>query len=162
MNPSCLRIKSIDASHIGELIRIGEETGLSPWSAKSYLEEMKNPSAIMLRLVDEENTIVSFIVGRIILGGEIETQMDAEIFNIAVTGQNQRRGCGQRLFDEFVNKCRENEVARVWLEVRESNEKAIKFYEKNGFESVQTRPSFYSNPREHALVMLLILSEPAL
>lgn len=157
MNNDNLRIRPVETSHIGEMIRIGEETNLSPWSAQSYIDEMKNPAAIMLRLVDEENAIVGFVVGRIILGGEIETRLDAEIYNIAVTEQNQRHGCGQRLFDEFVQKCREKLVASIWLEVRESNQKAIKFYEKNGFERVQTRPSFYSNPREHALVMRLIL-----
>jgi [ribosomal protein S18]-alanine N-acetyltransferase len=152
-----LRIRPVDASHIGEMIRIGEETNLSPWSAQSYLDELKNPSAIMLRLVDEENTIIGFVVGRIILGGEIETRRDAEIYNIAVAEQYQQKGCGQQLFDAFVVICREKQAANIWLEVRESNQKAIKFYEKNGFERVQTRPSFYSNPREHALVMLLIL-----
>ena len=152
-----LRIRPIEASHIGELIRIGEETNLSPWRAQGYLDEMKNPAAIMLRLVDEENTIIGFVVGRIILGGEIETRLDAEIYNIAVSEHNQHKGCGQQLFEAFVVKCRENRAANIWLEVRESNQKAIKFYEKNGFERVQTRPSFYSNPREDALVMRLIL-----
>lgn len=157
MNKDNLRIRPVEASHIGDLIRISEETNLSPWSAEGYLEEMKNPAAIMLRLVDEENAIVGFVVGRIVLGGEIETRRDAEIYNIAVTAQNQRKGFGQRLFDEFAVKCRKSQVASIWLEVRESNERAIKFYEKNGFGRVQIRSSFYNNPRENALVMRLIL-----
>jgi ribosomal protein S18 acetylase RimI-like enzyme len=41
--------------------------------------------------------------------------------------------------------------------VRESNRKAIAFYEKNGFESVQTRRHFYNDPREHAILMKLTL-----
>ncbi len=160
MNANDLRVKSVGASHIGEMIRIGEETNLSPWTAQGYLDEKKNPASIMLRLVDDENKIVGFVVGRIISGGEIETRVDAEIYNVAVTEHNQRQGCGQRLIDAFLDKCRKNEVANVWLEVRESNQKATKFYEKNGFERVQTRPSFYSDPRENALVMRLALSEP--
>lgn len=157
MSTADFRIRPIDSSHVGELIRIGHESNLSPWTAQGYVDEMKNPASVMLRLVDEENNIVGFIVGRVIVGGEIETRHDAEIYNIAVTEQNQGQGCGQRLFDEFVGECREREVAHIWLEVRESNEKAIKFYEKNDFERVQTRPSFYSDPRENALVMRLIL-----
>lgn len=157
MNADNLRIKSIDAAHIGELIQIGEVTNLSPWSSQGYLEEMKNPASIMLRLIDEENTIVGFIVGRLILGGEIEARLDAEIYNIAVTEHNRRKGCGQQLFDAFLARCRENQVANIWLEVRESNENAIRFYEKNGFERIRTRPSFYKNPRENAHVMRLIL-----
>lgn len=157
MNPRDFRIRSVEASHIGELIHLGEETNLSPWSAEGYAEEMKNPASVMLRLIDETNSIVGFVVGRLVIGGEIDKRLDAEIYNIAVTEQKQRRGCGQRLLDEFLGKCRLEGVASVWLEVRESNQKAFSFYKKNGFEQVQTRPSFYTNPRENALVMRLIL-----
>lgn len=157
MNDNDLHIKPIEAAHIGELIQIGEATNLSPWTSHGYREEMKNPASIMLRLIDEENSIIGFVVGRLILGGEIESRLDAEIYNIAVTEPNRRRGCAQLLFDEFLATCREKQVCNIWLEVRESNENAIKFYEKNGFERIRTRPSFYRNPRENAHVMRLIL-----
>jgi ribosomal-protein-alanine N-acetyltransferase len=151
------RIRPVEAAHIGDLIRIGEETNLSPWTAQSYLEELKNVAAIMRRLVAHDNSTIGFIVGRIVVGGDVDTQLDAEIYNIAVSGTQQRTGCGQILFDAFVDACKEREVRNLWLEVRESNEKARRFYEKNGFESVQTRPSFYDNPREHAILMKLVL-----
>lgn len=154
-NQDSLRIRHVEPSHVADLIRIGEETNLSHWSAQSYLEEMKNPDAIMLRLVSEDNSTIGFVVGRFVIGGDIETAVDAEIYNIAVTENEQQKGCGQLIFDAFAAFCREKRVANVWLEVRESNEKAIAFYEKNGFERVQTRPSFYENPREHALLMKL-------
>lgn len=157
MNDNNLRIKPIEAAHIGELIQIGEAANLSPWTPQGYRDEMKDPASIMLRLIDEENSIIGFVVGRLILGGEIESRLDAEIYNIAVTEPNRRRGCAQLLFDEFLATCREKQVANIWLEVRESNENAIKFYEKNGFERIRTRPSFYRNPRENAHVMRLIL-----
>ena len=152
-----LRIRPIEASHIAVLIRIGEETRLSHWSAQSYLDEMKNPNSVMLRLVSSDNSTIGFIVGRFVIGGEIETCTDAEIYNLAVTEAEQRKGFGQFLFNGFIAKCLKKKVANIWLEVRESNEKAIAFYEKNGFSSVQTRPFFYENPREHALLMKLVL-----
>lgn len=154
---SRLRIRPVEAAHIGDLIRIGEETNLSPWTATGYLEEMKNADAIMLRLVAEDNSTLGFVVGRSIMGGDVETTLDAEIYNIAVAENEQRQGRGQVLFDAFLSACNERQVTKIWLEVRESNEKAIRFYERNGFVRVQTRPSFYENPREHAILMKLIL-----
>jgi [ribosomal protein S18]-alanine N-acetyltransferase len=151
------RLRPVEAAHIGELIRIGEETNLSPWSAQSYLEEMKNENSIMLRLVDEDNLIIGFVVGRIVAGGDVEKRVDAEIYNIAVIDAQQRTGCGQTLFDAFKEICSKRDAANIWLEVRESNEKAIKFYERNGFTRVQTRNHFYENPREHAILMRLDL-----
>ena len=152
-----MRIRKVEASNIADLIRIAEETNLSHWSAHSYLDEMKNADAVMLRLVTEDNSTVGFVVGRLVMGGEVEITTDAEIYNIAVTGEAQNKGNGQLLFDAFANACREREAANIWLEVRESNKPAISFYEKNGFSRVQTRPSFYDNPREHAILMKLIL-----
>src|SRR5687768_4938641 len=133
------RIRPVEAAHIGDLIRIGEETNLSPWTAESYLDEIKNPSAVLLRLISDENTTLGFVVGRRITGGEVEIKKEAEIYNIAVVETEQRKGCGQKLFDAFYQICRDSEVKNIWLEVRESNTKAIDFYEKNGFKRVQTR-----------------------
>ena len=156
-----VRIRPVEASHIADLIRIGEETNLSRWTAQNYLDEMKNDAAIMLRLVSEDNSTIGFVVGRTVIGGEIEEQLDAEIYNIAVDVERQGNGHGQVLFDEFVRACIAKQVKNIWLEVRESNQKAITFYEKNGFTQVQTRTNFYTDPREAALLMRLILSEPA-
>src|ERR1035437_1700747 len=124
---SC-RIRPVDSHHIGELIRIADETNLSPWTAQGYLDEMKNDDAIMLRLVSDENRTLGFIVGRTVLGGEIETRLDAEIYNIAIATRYQGNGFGQVLFDAFTEICRERGVNNVWLDVRESNHKAIGFY----------------------------------
>ncbi len=152
-----LRVRHVEASNIADLIRLGEETNLSHWSAQGYLDEMKNPDAIMFRLVDDNNATIGFVVGRFVIGGQIEKQLDAEIYNIAITAGEQNKGLGQMLLERFIKICRGRSAANIWLEVRESNKPAIGFYEKNGFERVQTRRSFYSDPREHAILMRLVL-----
>lgn len=151
------RICRVDGSHIAELIRIGEETKLSPWTAQGYLDEMKNPDSILLRMAADDNSTIGFVVGRFVNGGQPETVFDAELYNIAVIESEQRKGFGQLLFDRFLSVCRDKKVANIWLEVRKSNTNAIRFYERNGFEPVQTRNHFYSNPREHAILMRLSL-----
>jgi ribosomal-protein-alanine N-acetyltransferase len=152
-----MRIKEIEKSNIAEIIQIGDEANLSHWSAESYLEEMKNPASIMFRLEGEANETLGFIVGRVIEGGTLEAVPEAEIYNIAVIEQAQKQGLGQILLDHFISLVKEKQGTTVWLEVRESNLKAIRFYRKNGFRKVQTRNHFYENPREHALLMRLSL-----
>ncbi len=153
-----LRIRGVDGSHVADLMRIAAETNLSHWSAQSYLEEIRHTSSIMLRLVNEVNLTIGFVVGRIVPGGAVETVLEAEIYNIAVTNSEHGRGRGQILFDAFRSECLERSAANIWLEVRESNHNAIAFYERNGFERVQTRSHFYENPREHAILMKLALT----
>lgn len=152
-----LRIRAIDRSHIGDLIRIADETDLSPWSAQNYLDEFEMPGSVMLRLESEQNVTIGFVVGRIVGGGAIETEQQAEIYNIAIQETEQGKGFGQLLFDAFIAECKGNDVGSVWLEVRESNDKAKSFYKANGFEQVQSRNNFYNNPREAALLMKLVL-----
>ena len=150
-----VRVRAVDACHIADLIHLGQSVNLSPWSANSYLAELKNPDALMLRLVSDENRTVGFVVGRFVRIGDDRT--DAEIYNIAVKESEQRTGKGQLLFDAFFERCKDRRVDNIWLEVRESNEKAISFYKRNGFEPTQKRSHFYDNPREHAWVMRLTL-----
>jgi [ribosomal protein S18]-alanine N-acetyltransferase len=159
VSPFTPRIRPVEASHVADLIRIGEETRLSAWSAQSYLDEIKNPDAIVLRLVSEENETIGFVVGRLVPGGEIETRIDAEIYNIAIVATHQGQGNGLTLLRSFIRRSSEAGARYVWLEVRESNEKAINFYKANRFEQVQTRPNFYSEPRENAILMRLELND---
>lgn len=149
------RIRLIETSHIGELIRIAEAANLSPWSAQSYLDELEHTGSIMLRLESDANSTIGFIVGRTIGTGLVESTTDAEIYNVAIIESEQHKGYGQLLFDSFAAICRDRRVGNIWLEVRESNKDAIRFYERNGFVRVQTRNHFYNDPREHALLMKL-------
>lgn len=153
-----MRFNAIDSSDLHDLIRIADETNLSPWTAESYLSELANPDAVMIRLASEDNETIGFIVGRIIQGGHIDVVAEAEIYNIAVVPARHGCGFGQALFDEFLTACSLRDVRRIWLEVRESNDKAQRFYRRNGFEAVQTRKYFYSDPREHAILMKLELA----
>jgi ribosomal-protein-alanine N-acetyltransferase len=150
-----VRIRSVEPCHIADLIYIGESVNLSPWNAESYLAELKNQDSLMLRLFSGDNKTIGFVVGRFVMA-EID-RIEAEIYNIAIKENEQCKGYGQILFDAFLTRCLDRGVRTVWLEVRQSNHKAISFYKRNGFESVQKRNHFYDNPREHGWLMRLDL-----
>ena len=150
-----IRFRKIETRNIAELIEIAESTGLSHWSAQNYIDEQKNPNAIMLRLEDESNSTIGFIVGRIVPASDDELEVDAEIYNIAVVETDQRQGNGQLLLDEFIRNCLVSNVRHLWLEVRASNEKALAFYTSNGFWPITRRRDFYNYPVEDAILMRL-------
>jgi ribosomal-protein-alanine N-acetyltransferase len=150
------RVRRITTSNIADLIRIADETNLSPWTAQNYLDELQTTASIMLAVEDDMPRTIGFIVGRIVPASEPDL-LDAEIYNIAVTGTEQGKGFGQTLFDSFARECAKHEVSSIWLEVRESNCDAITFYTRNGFEPVQKRPNFYKNPPEDGILMRLSL-----
>lgn len=147
------RIRSVETSHLGDLIRIAEETNLNRWTAQHYLEELKSAASIMYRLESVDNETIGFIVGRTVASNDDEASVDAEIYNIGVDPKFQRRGHGQALLTAFLDACRELNVQKIWLEVRENNAAAVGLYAANGFIPVTIRKDFYSDPRENGILM---------
>jgi ribosomal-protein-alanine N-acetyltransferase len=62
---------------------------------------------------------------------------------------------GGRLLDHFIAVARDRGVGRLFLEVRESNEVALRLYASRGFHRVGRRKGYYERPREDALVLEL-------
>ena len=60
----------------------------------------------------------------------------------------------QLLVQELIRITNEMGVSRLFLEVRESNERAIHVYEKAGFVKNGLRKNYYEDPVEHAVLMM--------
>ena len=65
----------------------------------------------------------------------------------------RHEGVGSRLLEETERICLERNIARILLEVRESNVTARKFYTKQKFVADGIRKNFYENPMENAILM---------
>jgi [ribosomal protein S18]-alanine N-acetyltransferase len=89
------------------------------------------------------NRIVGFLAARSLAADE------REILNLAVAPDFRRKGVARALlasaFDAFHGS--------VYLEVRESNEVARKFYKSLGFKELSKRKGYYDSPPETAIVM---------
>ena len=78
---------------------------------------------------------------------------EAEIIQVAVKMDLSRMGTGSMLVNDAVIFSMHNGVSKIFLEVRASNEPAVRTYLKNGFEKVGVRKSYYSDPVEDAVIM---------
>jgi ribosomal-protein-alanine N-acetyltransferase len=96
-------------------------------------------------------------------GGEVEGYIlftyqelrEAHIVNIAVEPARRNRGIGTKLMEYVMNYLADMRVRKIWLEVRESNVGAQKFYHKLGFIKEGVIPRYYG--REDAYMMVLYL-----
>jgi [ribosomal protein S18]-alanine N-acetyltransferase len=91
-------------------------------------------------------TLAGFLIVRVIAP-------EAEILNVAVAAAQRRRGIAAALLTEVENTLRKDNVTRLFLEVRESNQPAIAFYKKHGFAVTGARPGYYREPPESAVLM---------
>jgi ribosomal-protein-alanine N-acetyltransferase len=73
--------------------------------------------------------------------------------NVAVHPDRQRRGIASRLLERLFVLTRDDERRGYTLEVRVSNDGAIRLYEGLGFESRGIRRGYYTDNREDALIM---------
>jgi ribosomal-protein-alanine N-acetyltransferase len=139
------------------LREIADEVKIDAWTESDYRDEIGRTDSVVFKAQTENRRIIGFVMARLVPG--LDFGSDAEIYNIAVRQDFQRFGTGSILFSALLRKLRSEQVQNVWLEVRESNVKAIEFYRKQGFLDVSTRLNFYSNPVETAIVMRLSLVE---
>jgi ribosomal protein S18 acetylase RimI-like enzyme len=64
---------------------------------------------------------------------ELKDSKALEIERIYVLKEFQGKNIGQLLYEKAIQIANQNNAEYVWLGVWEENEKAIKFYTKNGF-----------------------------
>ena len=83
---------------------------------------------------------------------------EMHLLNVTVAPEWQHRGLARGLIDGLVADCRQAGAVWLWLEVRESNQRAREVYRRYGFEQVGWRRSYYpaaAGLREDACVMRL-------
>lgn len=80
---------------------------------------------------------------------------EVHLLNITVAPEQQGQGWGRLLLDALSLWSRVQGAQWLWLEVRVSNVRAQKIYERYGYRRVGERKNYYpaDNGREHAIVM---------
>ncbi len=106
----------------------------SHWEPATYFE-------FTVSVAERSGEVSGFMVSREIAG-------EIEVLNLATASETRRQGIATQLLASL-------DAEDVFLEVRESNRPARKLYEKLGFVVVGTRPEYYDDPVESALVMRL-------
>jgi ribosomal-protein-alanine N-acetyltransferase len=81
---------------------------------------------------------------------------EAHVLNLCVDPAHRARGYGEQLLDAMLRISRAAGVREIFLEVRPSNETAIRLYRKKGFHQIASRPSYYqaTHGREDAAVLV--------
>lgn len=144
-------VRPMTESDIQQIAKLEKQCFSEPWSENSLKEELTNKTARFYVLLSGEK-LLGYIGANNICG-------EVYITNVAVDEEFRSKGYGRKLVDHLVKRAEEETALFVTLEVRESNEKAIRLYEKCGFKRAGERKNFYSKPTENALIYTLILKE---
>lgn len=147
MEKNKIIIDKMAKDDIDEVSKIEEAAyGEHHWSKDSFYNELSNKLAYYYIAKSSENKILGY-------AGSWQIIDEAHITTIAVSPEFHRRKIGEALLKKTIDKCYENKIKYITLEVRESNVAAIKLYEKYGFKSLGVRKGYYQNNNENALIM---------
>lgn len=132
-------------THLDAVAKIETAVFSSPWTRRDFeFALMRDNSICHVLLVDGE--VVGYSVGFLI-------DREFHLADFAIVPAFQKKGFARKLLDDMFDLL--NAKAHVVsLEVRMSNQIAIDLYKRMGFETMAIRKSYYTRPREDALVML--------
>ena len=143
--------------HIPDLIRLGRRSPTAAhWSDLQYRRlfpsEGQDSRVVLIaacelpeELRNEVPTVVGFLIA-------LRAGPEWELENIVVAEEFRGKGVGKQLMRKLVTQAQEANSNLVFLEVRESNASARRFYERLGFQQTGRRKAYYSNPTEDAIL----------
>lgn len=134
-------LESDDTERIGELLSDTPEA--ARWSAG---QGGVSGSGILCRVAERNGQISGVIVFR-------SMSDEAEILNLAVKASQRRKGIGWLLVQKAIAECKAAGVRTIFLEVRESNARALRLYARAGFKEGGRRAEYYREPTEDALIL---------
>ena len=137
--------------HVPQIAALEAASFSAPWDEASIRGELDNPLALWLIATGEadagqERPVLGYV-------GSQSCFEDADILNVCVRPEARRRGLAEALMTELERRLIPKGVEKITLEVRASNEPAIRLYEKLGYSQVGNRKNYYEKPREDALIM---------
>ncbi len=146
-----------------DILRIEEACFSTPWTRKMLQAELSgNPFAhfLLAKQVSPLGEVGSIsIIGYLCFWVVFE---EVRLMNLAVIESMRHKGIAKALVIQALEVGLAQAAMRAVLEVRASNHAAHALYRSLGFRDVTTRPTYYTNPIEDALLMELdpIVSEP--
>jgi [ribosomal protein S18]-alanine N-acetyltransferase len=143
-------VRRLQLTDIPKVVAIDRRAFTSPWSLGMFVLELSKPGGIYLAAAEHDE-----IRGYVICARYDEAW---HVMSIAVDPDHQRRGIARELMDAIIAVAGED--ANFTLEVRVSNTPAIALYESYGFESVGTRPRYYVDNGEDAMIMWKAVGTP--
>jgi len=136
-------IRQAQDADMDAINNLEKECFTDAWS-EALISNMFSNSYDKIYVLEEDEKVAGYINTRDIGG-------DVDLMAICVSPQYRRRGYAGKLIERIL--CEPYD--QIILEVRESNEPAIRLYEKYGFTKFARREGYYSSPDEDAIIMIL-------
>lgn len=142
--PYQLRLMSVD--DIDTVMQIERLAYPYPWTSGNFHDCLK--SGYYACVLEDKHDLIGYAVMSMGAG-------EAHVLTICIHPKLQGKGLGRTLLHSLEDVAKSNDVDMMLLEVRRSNQVAIKLYESMGFNELGSRKNYYPSHtgREDAILM---------
>jgi len=141
-----IKIYPLSIKDIDQVYAIEVETFPTPWSRKSFVSQLLGRRSNIYLVAKKNNEVIGYT-------GIVKKNKSGHITTIAVRSDFKRKKIGTLLLISLIRKAMKRGITKLFLEVRQSNIIAQKFYEKFNFFTTGKIRRYYSDSGEDALVM---------
>ncbi len=142
-----MEIRKMLESDLEEVNAIEQNTFSDPWSLEDFQSVLKDLNNEYL-VASSEGQVIGYC-------GYWGVAGEGDIYNVAVKEEHRGQRVGYLLLTELLAIAKSRGITSLTLEVRQSNEPAIRLYQSLGFEQTAIRKDFYTKPKEDAVIMWL-------
>ena len=129
------------------VLALEEASFNNPTTREWYEGELKRPEVCFIYVLRTPDTpVAGFCAFWLVID-------QAHINNLAVLPELRGQGLGTQLLEAVIAEAAHLGAILLTLEVRQSNEPALRLYEKAGFYREGVRKNYYTNPIEDALIL---------
>lgn len=151
IKPTNIFFKAIEKRDLDFVLTIEKSCYENPWSSNKFLDTLSNPNSYSQGLMTDDG-----LIGYAFFNLAVDS---ADLLNLAIHPNYQQQGFARLLMKKSFSKLTKLGVNCLYLEVRESNHRAINFYHKVGFKQISIRKKYYSNG-ENAKIMHFDFKHP--
>jgi ribosomal-protein-alanine N-acetyltransferase len=136
-----------EGAALDEVAALEAASFTNPWSREMLARDLLNTDiARVYVLRNPEGKLLAFCASWLVVD-------ELHINTLAVKAEARRRGLATKLLRFVLAEASAAGATRATLEVRRSNEAALRLYERLGFEVRAIRPKYYSQPVEDGLIL---------
>ncbi len=141
-----MQLREMNPADVDAVMRIEQCVHAHPWTRGNFTDALNSGS--ICKVYETEGMMLGYFV----LMPAVD---EAQLLNISIAAEHQRKGLGRKLLDETMEMARGLGMLRMLLEVRPSNAAALGLYRDAGFREIGLRRGYYpgGNEREDAIVM---------
>jgi ribosomal-protein-alanine N-acetyltransferase len=145
------QFEPLTETRLDQVIAIEDLAYEHPWTRGNFIDSLR--SGYQAQLLGANGTVLGYFIA-------MKGVDEVHLLNLTVAPAFQGQGWGRVLLDALALWSRSQGAQWLWLEVRASNQRAQRIYERHGYRRVGERKGYYpagGRQREDAVVMSLKL-----